>query len=191
MKAYSIFISTVESKDNVNILLSCFNLTSFSFFERNTIREIFTFIVRSITPKVITHDEFTIFSYKWADGVSIFLICNNKYPSRTAFSCINEVYRTFRDQVSGETLGTADQISLKEIDVLLNKYKDPLVSDAIIESQMKINRAKEAINTSLKSFLDRGENLDELIQKSSDLSESSKKLFKLSKKAKRSCCSFQ
>ncbi|OII75303.1 SNARE protein [Cryptosporidium ubiquitum] len=198
MRAYSIFVCNVDNDNSVEILSSCFSLSRFSYFERNYIKEIFKFIVRSITPKlkpgiqeIITHDEFTVFSYKWNDGLSIFMICDSDFPTRIAFSSIFEAYIHIRDQNQQEIFSTEENKKMyKAINTILNKYK-PLISDAIIESQIKIDKAREAINVSLKSFLDRGENLDELIQKSNDLSESSKKLFKMSKKTKRPCCSLQ
>ncbi|KAH8583913.1 uncharacterized protein ELE39_002671 [Cryptosporidium sp. chipmunk genotype I] len=120
------------------------------------------------------------------------MICDSDFPARIAFSSIFEAYMRIRDQNQHElSLLEQDKLMYRTICEILNKYKEPLISDAIIESQIKIDKAREAINVSLKSFLDRGENLDELIQKSNDLSESSKKLFKMSKKTKRPCCSLQ
>ncbi|KAJ1604707.1 SNARE protein [Cryptosporidium canis] len=199
MRAYSIFVCKEDNENYVSILSSCFSLSRFSYFERNSIKEIFKFIVKSITPKlssgikeIITHEEFSIFSYKWSDGLSIYMICDYDFPARVAFSSIFEMYMHINNPNTTEESNTdEDHFIHKVIIAALNKYKDPTVSDAIIESQIKIDKARDAINVSLKSFLDRGENLDELIQKSNDLSQSSKKLFKMSKKTKKPCCSLQ
>ncbi|QOY41570.1 Synaptobrevin [Cryptosporidium parvum] len=198
MRAYSIIICNENDESSVKILSSCYCLSRFSYFERSYIKEIFIFIVKSITPKlnsgvqeIITHDEYTIFSYKWSDGLSISMICDDDFPARIAFSSIFEAYMNIKDKNQHELSLLDDKLIYRTIFTILNKYKEPLISDAITESQIKIDKAREAINVSLKSFLDRGENLDELIQKSNDLSDSSKKLFKMSKKTKRPCCSLQ
>ncbi|TRY51784.1 Synaptobrevin [Cryptosporidium tyzzeri] len=115
------------------------------------------------------------------------MICDDDFPARIAFSSIFEAYMNIKDKNQHELSLIDDKLIYRTIFTILNKYK-PLISDAITESQTKIDKAREAINVSLKSFLDRGENLDELIQKSNDLSDSSKKLFKMSKKTKRPCC---
>ncbi|KAK6588762.1 hypothetical protein RS030_2206 [Cryptosporidium xiaoi] len=195
MKIFSIFICKDTYNGDVKLISSCFNLSSFAFLERNAIKEILTFIVKSITPKldvgkreIISHDKFLIFSFKWVDGTTILIACDREYPSRSAFSCINELYSDlYKSYLNIEISDIKEQIHIKEMQDYLKKYKNPLFSDAIFESQMKVEKASEAMHISLRSLLDRGENLDILLQKSQDLSDYSKKLFKTSKKTNKSC----
>ncbi|KAH8740003.1 SNARE protein [Cryptosporidium ryanae] len=199
MKIFSIFICKETYDGDVKLISSCFNLSSFSFLERNAIKEVLAFIVKSITPKldfgkreIISHDKFLIFSFKWADGTTILAACDKEYPSRSAFSCINELYYDLNKKyLNTEMTGIKEQIHIKELQDYIKKYKDPLVTDSIFESQIKVERASEAMHVSLRSLLDRGENLDILLQKSQDLSDYSKKLFKTSKKTNKSCCNLQ
>ncbi|KAJ1604901.1 hypothetical protein OJ252_3607 [Cryptosporidium canis] len=150
MRAYSIFVCKEDNENYVSILSSCFSLSRFSYFERNSIKEIFKFIVKSITPKlnsgvkeIITHEEFSIFSYKWSDGLSIYMICDYDFPARVAFSSIFEIYMHINNPNTTEVSNTdEDHFIHKVIIAALNKYKDPTVSDAIIESQIKIDKAR-------------------------------------------------
>ncbi|KAL5368565.1 SNARE protein [Cryptosporidium parvum] len=184
MRAYSIIICNENDESSVKILSSCYCLSrNFYFYCK--------IHYSKGVQEIITHDEYTIFSYKWSDGLSISMICDDDFPARIAFSSIFEAYMNIKDKNQHELSLLDDKLIYRTIFTILNKYKEPLISDAITESQIKIDKAREAINVSLKSFLDRGENLDELIQKSNDLSDSSKKLFKMSKKTKRPCCSLQ
>jgi synaptobrevin family protein YKT6 len=64
---------------------------------------------------------------------------------------------------------------------LLRKYQDPMV-DQIYTVQQRINSTKNIIYESINKILVRGERLDDLIEKTEQLSQETKTFFKKSKK---------
>ncbi|KAL7067345.1 hypothetical protein ACR3K2_22190 [Cryptosporidium serpentis] len=105
-----------------------------------------------------------------------------------------EIYNDFSSTFSNDTLNKIDcdySVRYPQLREFLQRYKNPLAVDSISLSQMKVEQAHDTLRRSLKVFLDRGENIEDLVQKSQDLSETSKALFKSSKKMKKSCCSLQ
>ncbi|KJP89402.1 hypothetical protein AK88_00845 [Plasmodium fragile] len=104
---------------------------------------------------------------------------------------IYEIYMDFIRTVPKDVWSAVNQdnkISFN-LNSYLSKYKDPLTCDAIANTNMKISENIEKVRTTMDALIRNRENLDVLVDKSKDLSTTTKQLFKQSKKLKRrQCC---
>ncbi|OEL24464.1 VAMP-like protein YKT61 [Dichanthelium oligosanthes] len=69
----------------------------------------------------------------------------------------------------------------------LTKYQDPAEADKLLKIQRDLDETKIILHKTIDSVLARGERLDSLVEKSSDLSAASQMFYKQAKKAN-SCC---
>jgi len=69
----------------------------------------------------------------------------------------------------------------------LTKYQDPAEADKLLKIQRDLDETKIILHKTIDSVLARGERLDSLVEKSSDLSAASQMFYKQAKKTN-SCC---
>ena len=69
----------------------------------------------------------------------------------------------------------------------LAKYQDPQQADSILKIQKELDETKIVLHKTIESVLQRGEKIDDLVAKSSDLSTQSKAFYQSAKK-QNSCC---
>ena len=81
------------------------------------------------------------------------------------------------DSLAGDELATA----------ALVKYQDPAAADKLLQIQRELDETKIVLHKTIDSVLARGEKLDNLVEKSSDLSMASQLFYKQAKKSN-SCC---
>ena len=67
------------------------------------------------------------------------------------------------------------------------RYQDPKQADTIMKVQQELDETKIILHKTIESVLERGENLDSLVDKSAALSASSKTFYKTAK-SQNSCC---
>lgn len=106
---------------------------------------------------------------------------------------------------SSSTNSPVPNLVFPELNVYLKKFQNPQEADSIMRVQKELDETKEVLvsfrvrfldgkmaeflcfqHKTIESVLRRGEKLDELIEKSSDLSAHSKTLYQVSRK--RGCC---
>ncbi|EIW68044.1 hypothetical protein TREMEDRAFT_40140 [Tremella mesenterica DSM 1558] len=69
----------------------------------------------------------------------------------------------------------------------LSRYQDPKQADAIMRVQQELDETKIVLHKTIDSVLERGEKLDNLVERSNALSAQSKLFYKTAKK-QNSCC---
>ncbi|CRG99316.1 SNARE protein, putative [Plasmodium relictum] len=183
--------------DDVIFLCNATDLNSYSFIKKKAFKEGAFFVARTIpsrieynTKEIITHENTTVFAFKYFDNICPVVITSDNYPERIAFYMINEIYRDFINNIP-----KSEWIEIKQdnkisfnLNTYLEKYKDPLSCDAITQTNIKINENIEKVRISMDSLIKNRDNLDVLVDKSKDLSTSTKHLFKQSKKLKKKQC---
>ena len=81
------------------------------------------------------------------------------------------------DSPAGDELATA----------AIAKYQDPAAADKLLQIQRELDETKIVLHKTIDSVLARGEKLDNLVEKSSDLSMASQMFYKQARKTN-SCC---
>lgn len=74
-----------------------------------------------------------------------------------------------------------------QLDTYISKYQDPSQADAIMKVQQELDETKIVLHKTIENVLQRGEKLDNLVDKSESLTASSKMFYKQAKKSN-SCC---
>jgi len=76
---------------------------------------------------------------------------------------------------------------IARLEATLTEYQDPTKVDKIMKVDRSLAETKEVLHKTIEAVLARGEKLDELVDKSAELSASSKAFYKTAKKTN-SCC---
>lgn len=178
----------------VLLVQSC-ELSSFGFFQRGTVREMITFFNKLITSKTelgqrqsVQNQEYVVHVYKRADGLCGCATCDSEYPARVAFSLLMKMLEEFEaanPNWKSETRNEA--IVYPVLDEQVLKYQDPTQADQIMKIQKSLDDTKAVLHESIEGVLARGEKLEDLVEKSGELSSQSKLFYKQAKRAN-SCC---
>ena len=74
-----------------------------------------------------------------------------------------------------------------QLEVYMQKFQDPTQSDAMSRLQSDLDDTKIVLHSTIEAVLQRGEKLDDLVDKSEALSMQSKAFYKTARKTN-SCC---
>jgi synaptobrevin family protein YKT6 len=75
-----------------------------------------------------------------------------------------------------------------DLDEAVLKYQDPSAADQIMRIQRNLDETREVLHNTIEQVLQRGERLEDLVERSGELSGQSKLFYKQAKRAN-SCCS--
>ncbi|KAI9881702.1 MAG: palmitoyltransferase, partial [Watsoniomyces obsoletus] len=93
---------------------------------------------------------------------------------------------SYQDKVK-DPKGYEDPIPWPPLEGYIEKYQKPEDVDSITRAQQELNETKIILHKTIESVLERGEKIDNLVQKSDGLSASSKMFYQQAKK-QNSCC---
>ncbi|XP_022901820.2 synaptobrevin homolog YKT6 [Onthophagus taurus] len=179
-------------------LKSAFELQCFGYFQRGSIQEFMAFFSKTIVERTqiasrqsVKESEYMCHVYVRGDNLAGVVICDQEYNSRVAHTLITKVLDEFTQKYPSTTWNslTERDTNFPELNVSLAKYQNPREADAITKIQEDLDETKIILHNTIGAVLERGEKLDDLIQKSEGLSTQSKAFYKTAKKAN-SCCSF-
>lgn len=162
---------------------SDFDLGFVGYFARSSTRELLTFFTTEIIKqnyqknntkmlKIVNHEQSNSdLCLIILENECVCIICDTEYPKRVVFNLIDSVINK--------------KNSLRYI---LEECQDPLKIDQIMRIQKNVDDTKLILYDTIEKALDKGEKLDMLVEKSNELSDTSKDFYKYSKKLN-SCCS--
>ncbi|PBK91104.1 snare protein YKT6 [Armillaria gallica] len=130
----------------------------------------------------IQEDNYTAHVYN--RGV---IITDQEYPVRPAFSLLSKLLDDFIAKVPQSSFSDSSSISFPDINTCLQKYQDPRQADTIMRVQQELDETKIVLHKTIESVLQRGEKLDNLVDRSTALSAHSKMFYKTTKK-QNNCC---
>ena len=139
------------------------------------------------------------------------MIADQEYPVRPAFSLLTKLLDDFIAKVPQSSFNAPAAISFPEVNTYLQKYQDPRQADAIMKVQQELDETKiilvrltrravahseltarvyGAQHKTIESVLQRGEKINDLVDRSNELSMQSKMFYKTAKKVRRLLLSF-
>ena len=128
-------------------------------------------------------------AYARAD-TSLVGVCfsDQEYQNRVAHSLLTKVLDDFAAQVPRSQWPVDAKVQgFGELAVLLNKYQKPEEADPMCKVQNELDETKIILHNTIEAVLNRGEKLDDLVQKSEGLSLQSKTFYTTARKTN-SCC---
>jgi len=178
-------------------LAEALKMDFFSFYTRSTVRESIMFGIRTVVQRTqlgarqsvgMKDVPFVIHVYVRYDGLAGIVVTDEDYPQRVAFGLIGKTLQTFDEKVQDKWLRvTKDQeVEPPFMKEDLELYQDPK-HDKICKIQQDLDDIKEVLHTTMTDLMVRGETLEMLMDRSSDLSATSKTFAKKAKSAN-SCC---
>merc|ERR550532_1056049 len=122
-------------------------------------------------------------------GVGAAVLIDAEYPMRVAFTLLSESVRIFLEQFAGRwEEATGDQaLQCPEIEALFAKFQNPAEADKLTKIEKDLEEVKGTVMQSMDDLLKRGECLDQLMQKSQDLSNASVQFYRTAKKNNQCC----
>ena len=140
----------------------------------------------------IEHEGYVVHCYVRSDGLGGTTITDGDYPARVAFSLIGQLLEDFiaTHGDAWKTVSVPESMVFAQCQEYLEKYQDPASADKITKIQKDLDETTTILHKTIDAVLERGVKLDNLVDKSNDLSAQSKLFYKQAKKTN-SCCVIQ
>ena len=124
------------------------------------------------------------------EGLGAIAICDKEYPARVAVAMLKEQLAGFKGEMGTRWRGATDELACKyaPLEGALREYQEPAKVDKILKLDRQLTETKDILYKTIDAVLQRGEKLDDLVDKSAALSQQSKLFYKQAKKTN-SCCS--
>ncbi|XP_021814075.1 VAMP-like protein YKT61 [Prunus avium] len=177
------------------ILANASDTSHFGYFQRSSVKEFIVFVGRTVAKRTpsgqrqsVKHEEYKVHAYN-SNGLCAVGFMDDHYPVRSAFSLLNQVLDEYQKKF-GDSWRTAQQDSTQTWPYLgeaLTKFQDPAEADKLLKIQRELDETKIILHKTIDSVLARGERLDSLVEKSSDLSAASQMFYKQAKQANQCC----
>mmetsp|Transcript_62579 Transcript_62579/g.182980 ORF Transcript_62579/g.182980 Transcript_62579/m.182980 type:complete len:201 (-) Transcript_62579:71-673(-) len=197
MKLLSLIIYRWKEDSSVELSVNQ-ELSSFSFFHRGPVKEHIKFHSRLIVSRTpvgrrasIDFEQNLGKCHTWVhpQGIGAAVLVDAEYPMRVAFSLLSESVRIFLESMAGkwEDATTDTLLPCPALEVLFQKYQDPTEADKLTKIEKDLEEVKGTVMQSMDDLLKRGESLDQLMQKSKDLSNTSVQFYRTAKKNNQCC----
>jgi len=195
MKLYALTV-LYKGDAKANRLQAAYELASFGYFQRGSVKEFMDFTSKILTERTnvsqrasVKEQEFMCHVYVRNDSLAAVLISDHEYPQRVSQTLLNKVLEDFSQKHGPHTWpGAADgSLSFSELEAFLQKYQNPREADAMTKVQADLDETKIILHNTIEAVLDRGEKLDDLVEKSEGLSLQSKTFYKTARKTNQCC----
>jgi len=195
MKLYYVGVLDNTKKPALQ-LCAAHELSDFSRFTRNEYGNFMTMISKTVAERTeagqrqsVEEQDYVVHCYARSEGVAGVVITKD-YPHIAAHSVLSKLMDQFLSEVPLDTVKAAKNdgdVSFPASQNYLNDYQDANQASSIAKIQQELDETKIVLHKAIDSVLQRGEKLDDLVAKSSDLSAQSKMFYKSAKK-QNSCC---
>lgn len=194
-----------DTKEPV-LLAIAHDVSQFSWFARASVREGLTFASRGLIKRAqrglretVMHEGlgFNCHFFRQSDGLGAVLIADDAYPTAVAFRQIGEVLRAFAAAVPAGSWRTCttDNAYLRsrrhpagvDLAATLARAQEPEVCDRFTKVHHELAKTKAVLHRTIEAVLERDTKLEELMQKSDDLSAASKVFLENSRDTNRCC----
>eukprot|EP01120_Amphizonella_sp_Union-15-10_P015100 TRINITY_DN7652_c0_g1_i1.p1 TRINITY_DN7652_c0_g1~~TRINITY_DN7652_c0_g1_i1.p1 ORF type:complete len:202 (-),score=26.03 TRINITY_DN7652_c0_g1_i1:121-726(-) len=179
------------------LLLSLYEVSAFGYFQRGSVREVCLFVAREVIQRSapgelqgVQHKEYICYSRVTAEGLGVVAVADEEYPKRVAFDFLRKASELFTSKQSLDSWSKIDKdtnFTVPGMQELFNQYQNPKEADKIMKIQSDIDETKNVLLKSIDNLLERGQKLEDLAQKSNDLSFQSKAFVNQAEKMNKCC----
>ncbi|KNC51426.1 Ykt6 [Thecamonas trahens ATCC 50062] len=179
------------------------NVSSFSFWTRGTVKEFLRFGSRTVVSRTQAGNRQSVLQENEAafensvvvharvrpDGLAAAVITDVNYPGRVAFNLIEKALSEVEEALpEWEDVATDQALEIPALADQLALFDNPADADDITRIQSDLDETQENMLVAIDKLLERGERIEELVQRSSDLSATSRTFAKQSKKLNKCSC---
>ena len=183
--------------ENTIILSGVFHLNKYNYFQKKGMKELCIFSARNSIFysehnkfENIKHKEIYLTMLRKSNNLVVCAILDNqKYPIRVLHRVINKIYMEYLEEYpeKWKTIHSDFNLPMKDLNEKIILYQDPSKADKLHAIECELKETKEIMYKNIEKVLERGVKIDTLVEKSRDLSLSSKKFYKQSKNLNRCC----
>ncbi|EGI67675.1 Synaptobrevin-like protein YKT6 [Acromyrmex echinatior] len=150
VKLYALTV-LYKSPPSVTTLKAAYDVESFSFFQKNSIKEFMCFVSKTIVERTQTcarqsvkEGEYMCHVYVRADNLAAVLISDHEYPRRVAHTLITKVMEEFTVKHPPSTWPALKEVTadFPQINTYLAKYQNPVDADALTKMQNDLDETK-------------------------------------------------
>merc|ERR1712139_459668 len=184
------------------LLSSAAELSSFGYFQRSSIKEMMVFFSRTLAQQhvapgqriTVKHEGYLCHVYTAPGGITGVCFADSDYPSRVAFGYLSKLCEDFMQVVGTDVVCCAEDGCMDakfgiQHQRLIIRFQDPSQADQLTRIMSELEQTKMVLHETIEAALERGQKIDSLIEKSNDLSGSSKMFYKTAKKQNQ-CCTY-
>jgi synaptobrevin family protein YKT6 len=163
----------------------------------HSVQQMLTFFGRTLTKRTdsgqrqtIQHEDYNCHVYRRADGLCGVVAADMDYPQRVAFVFLSKLMEEFGTEFAGRWEGQTEDDGFAgwpNMARAIAEYQDPAKADKITAIQKELEDTTAILHKTIDGVLERGVKLDQLVDKSNDLSNQSKMFYKQARKTN-SCC---
>ncbi|CAF9918900.1 MAG: palmitoyltransferase [Heterodermia speciosa] len=194
MKLYYIGILKNDSKPAHELAVET-DLSSYSRFTKQNYAEFMSVFSKTVAERTrpgqrqdIEEKTYTFHAYGRTEGVAGIIISDPEYPALVAHQLLSKVVDEFLAKYPRSSFANSTPtLEFKPLKDYIVKYQDPQQADSIMKIQKELDETKIVLHKTIESVLERGEKIDDLVQKSDGLSAQSKMFYTQAKK-QNSCC---
>lgn len=137
----------------------------------------------------VKEGEYMCHAYVRSDSLVGLCFSDHEYPNRVAHTLLTKILEDFAAQVPRSQWPEGKEVTgfSGPLDVHLKKYQDPVQADPMMKVQTELDETKIILHNTIEAVLNRGEKLDDLVDKSEGLSLQSKTFYKTARKTN-ACC---
>ncbi|EGC35777.1 hypothetical protein DICPUDRAFT_151809 [Dictyostelium purpureum] len=201
MKVYSIGIFKVAQGSKPVLLSIVYELSSFGFFQRGSVKEVSLFVSRETAGRTnvgervsMEHTQTQKVCHTTVDakGIGCTVLTDSEYPSRVAHNLIRvsmeEFYKAHPEQ-EWKGIQADTELPTPQLDQLLLKYQNPEEADPMMNLQKNLDDTITIVKKTVEQLGQRGEKLEEIAAKSDDLSFQSKAFMNNAERMNK-CCGY-
>ncbi|KAI3321503.1 snare-like protein [Xylariaceae sp. AK1471] len=193
MKLYYLGILNNKQKPAIQLCAE-YELSDYSRFTRNDYAGFMTAVSKIVAERTmpgqrqsIEQEGYMFHCFARPEGVASVIISKD-YPSLAAHAILSKVLDEYLVQHTTMPPGRKDgDVSFPFLRECLDTYQDPAQASNISAIQHNLDETKIMLHKTIDAVLQRGEKIDDLIEKSSDLSARSKAFYQGAKR-QNSCC---
>jgi len=190
----------VKKGDEGIIIAEAQELQGFNFFQRKSASEFMSFTSKMVCSRTkegqrqsVQQQDYMCHCYTRGDSLSGVILTDTEYPSRVVFTLIGKLLEEYASKNINwpEYLNIPNPNTCETFPQLTNwlaKYQDPQQADSLSRVQRELDETKVVLHQTLEGLLNRGEKLDDLVNRSDMLSQSSKAFYTTAKKTNSWCC---
>lgn len=177
MRIIAVYIIDTEHRQFMHRV----DLSVVSYFHRSAVQELLKVAVIAgaetlpdFHRKIFEHDDVMVLSYRLGSRVCS-IVTDKEYPSRVSFNLLQRIHNDPTEAY---------------LEVVMKRFQNPSNVDLITSVREKLDETLVVMHENVNLILQRGEDLDSLVERSKELSSSSKQFYKVARKHNR-CCYIQ
>lgn len=123
------------------------------------------------------------------DSLCGVVVADKDYPQRAAFGLINQFLDEYMNANKGKWKEEKKDVHEEPVYLTqaIQKWQNPEDADKMMKIQKNLDEIKNVMHKNIEQVLTRGQKLDDLMEKSDDLSAASKQFYKQAKKTNQCC----